>query len=105
MKKIRLKDPVEEILEALDELDRKRSHEEEIDGKQAPHTCSSTVPASETKKAQRQLFKQAVAYARAALADPALRAYYETIAQRQGKRPWGLAFSDGMNGIDLLSEN
>ena len=104
MKKIRLKDPVIDIFGALYEVGLERFHQEEIESKKPPHTCSSTVPASESQKAHRQLFKQAVAYAKAALADPHVRIYYQTIAKQQGKRPWGLAFSDGMNGIDLLSK-
>jgi hypothetical protein len=54
----------------------------------------SRVKWSEAQKVQRQRFKEAVAFAKAALADPKLRARYEKRAQRQGRRAWDAALSD-----------
>jgi hypothetical protein len=60
---------------------------------------------SEAQTAQRQRFREANAYARAAMVDPRVRALYEEKAKGQGKRPRDLAFSDYFQGIDLLSSN
>ena len=63
----------------------------------------SNVEWSEAQKAQRQRFKKAVAYAKAALADPKVHARYEKKAKKQHKRPWDVAVSDYFQGNDLLS--
>lgn len=104
MKKIRLKEPVVDIFGPLYEVGFERFHQQELEKKKPPRKCTITVPPSASQKAQRQLFKKAVTYARRALADPHLRIYYETTARQQGKRPWRLAFYDGMNGIDRLAK-
>ena len=64
----------------------------------------SNVKWSEAQTAHRQRFKEAVAYARAALAEPELRARYDKRAKRQHKRAWDVAMSDYFEGKDLLSE-
>ena len=51
---------------------------------------------SKAQKANRQRFKLAVAYAKAALADPKIRAKYEKMAKKQKKRPWDIALSEGL---------
>ncbi len=53
---------------------------------------------------KRQRFKQAVAYAQAAMADERARAYYEQQAAAQGKRRFDLAVSDYFKGRNLLEE-
>jgi hypothetical protein len=53
---------------------------------------------------QRQRFREVVAYARAALAEPRVRARYEKKAKRQHKRAWDVAVSDYFQGKDLLSK-
>lgn len=55
-------------------------------------------------KAHRRRFKQAVAYARAALADPKVRAKYERTGKKQGKRPWDVAISGYFQGQNLLAK-
>lgn len=50
----------------------------------------SRVKWSDAQRAHRQRFKQAVAYAKAAMADERLRARYEQAAVMQGKRPFRL---------------
>jgi len=62
----------------------------------------SKVKWSKAQEEQRRRFKEAVAYARAALADPKLRARYERKAKRQGKRAWDAAVSDYFQREDLL---
>jgi hypothetical protein len=64
----------------------------------------SKVKWSKAQQAQRQRFKEAVAYARAALAEPKVRARYEKKAKRQHKRAWDVAVSDYFHGKDLLSK-
>jgi hypothetical protein len=58
----------------------------------------SNVKWSEAQKAQRAHFKEAVACARAALADPKVRAQYEERATLENKRAWDLAVSDYFQG-------
>ena len=65
----------------------------------------SRVKWSEAQQAHRQRFKEAVAYAKSALADPQVRAEYERRAAEQHKRPHDLAVSDYFKGRNLLSKN
>jgi len=58
---------------------------------------------SEAQTTQRQRFKQANEYARAAMADPDVRAIYESMAANTKRQPYRLAFSDYFQGKDLLS--
>jgi hypothetical protein len=64
----------------------------------------SNVEWSEAQKAQRERFKQATEYAKAALAEPKVRARYEKTAARQHKRAWDVAMSDYFQGKDMLSK-
>ena len=54
----------------------------------------SHVEWSEAQKAHRLRFKEAVAGAKAALAEPGLRALYEARAARARKRAWDIAVAD-----------
>jgi hypothetical protein len=58
---------------------------------------------SEAQTRQRQHFKEANEYAKAAMADPDVRAVYEKMAAEAGRRPYRLAFSDYFQGKNLLS--
>ena len=62
----------------------------------------SKVKWSKAQKAHRQRFKQASVYAKAALAEPKVRARYERRAKKQHKRPWDVAMSDYFQRKDLL---
>jgi len=62
----------------------------------------SKVKWSKAQREHRQRIKQAVGYARAAMADPNVRAKYEKAAAKQGKRPFDLAVSDFFQGKNLL---
>ena len=64
----------------------------------------SNVEWSEAQHAQRQRFKQANEYAKAAMADPDVRALYENMAVKENKRPYSMAVSDYFKGNDLLSK-
>ena len=63
----------------------------------------SRVKWSEAQQTHRQRFKEAVAYAKAAIAVPEVRAIYEKSATEQHKRPFDLAVSDYFKGRNLLS--
>ena len=62
----------------------------------------SRVKWSKAQKENRQRFKQAVAYSKAAMAEPTVRAHYEKECAQNGKRPYDLAVSDYLKGKNLL---
>lgn len=62
----------------------------------------SNVKWSDAQKAHRQRFKEAVAYAKAAMADPQVRAHYEQVAAEANRTPFSAAVSDYFKGRDLL---
>ncbi len=64
----------------------------------------SSVKWSPAQRAHRERFRNAVAYARRALATPEVRLEYERRAKELDKRPWDLAVSDYFKGRDLLAE-
>jgi hypothetical protein len=63
----------------------------------------SNVTWTDAQKEHRQNFKKAIAYAKAAMATPKVRAVYEKAGKKQNKRPFALAVSDYFKGKDLLS--
>jgi len=63
----------------------------------------SAVEWSPAQQAHRQRFQAAIAYAKAAMADPDARAIYEKQAAAQNKRPFQMAVSDYFKGNNLLS--
>ena len=62
----------------------------------------SHVKWSPAQQAHRQRFKEAVAYARSAMADAQVHARYAQDAAAQGKRPFDLAVSVYFKGRDRL---
>ena len=62
----------------------------------------SRVKWSKKQRENRQRFKEAIAYAKAAMAEPDVRASYEKRATEEGKRPYDLALSDYLKGKNLL---
>lgn len=64
----------------------------------------SNVKWSKAQKTHRLRFKQVVAYANAAMAEPTVRAKYEKAAIKTSKRPFDLAVSDYFKGNDLLAK-
>ena len=64
----------------------------------------SKVKWSKAQKAHRQRFKEATAYAKAAMARPKIRAIYEQTAAKQGRSPFFVAVSDYFKGNNLLKE-
>lgn len=62
----------------------------------------SKVQWSEAQEANRQRFREAMAYAKAAMAEPRIRAIYEKEAPEQNKTRYELAISDYYKGRNLL---
>ena len=54
----------------------------------------SNVQWSDAQRTHRQQFRKANDYAKAAMANPEMRAMYEEMAREQNKRPYHLAVSD-----------
>ena len=79
----------------------RRSHSGKLIAAKMPDM--SNVKWSKAQKAHRQRFKKAVDYAKAAMAEPKVRAKYEKAAVKAGKRPYDLAVSDYFKGKDLLA--
>lgn len=65
-------------------------------------TDMSKVKWSKAQKAHRQRFKQAIAYARKAMANPRLRNHYEKAGKKAGRLAFRMAVSDFFAGKDLL---
>ncbi len=63
----------------------------------------SNVKWSKAQKASRQRFQEASKYAKAAMADPQVRAVYEERAAKEHRQPYRVALSDYLKGKDLLS--
>ena len=78
----------------------RRIHTGEISMSKSPDM--SNVKWSKAQKEHRERFKKAVAYAKAAMAEPKVRARYEKEAAQKNKRPFDLAVSDYFNDRNLL---
>ncbi|WKZ37614.1 MAG: hypothetical protein QY332_06665 [Anaerolineales bacterium] len=100
MAKITLHPMVRRIQGKLGGAVFRRSHTGEMTLVKLPDM--SNVKWSRAQKAHRQRFKKAVAYARAAMADETVRAKYQKIAAKKGKRPFDMAVSDYFKGRNLL---
>ena len=64
----------------------------------------SAVAWSPAQQDHRRRFQAAIAYARAAMADPDVHAVYEKQAVEGNRRPFQMAVSDYFKGNDLLSK-
>ena len=62
----------------------------------------SRVKWSKAQKAHRQRFREAILYARKAMADPRVRADYEKAGKKAGRQPFRVAVSDFFAGKNLL---
>ena len=103
MRKIRLKYPVKDIFGTVYEVGAHVQHPQEEQTVWTPPYESDREP-TDGEKAQRQQFKNASDYARAAKADPEVWTFYQAEAQKQGRQPRNLAMSDYLNGKNLLSK-
>jgi RNA polymerase-interacting CarD/CdnL/TRCF family regulator len=102
MPKVRLNPLIEEIHGTIYDVVFKKSPKGNMIITKRPDMTK--VEWSEAQQAHRERFKQATIYAKAALAEPAVRLRYEKRAKRQHKRLWDVAFSDYFQGKDLLSK-
>ena len=102
MAKIKLSPMLQEVRGRLGDYVFRRTHTGEVILSKVPDM--SKVKWSKAQKAHRQRFKKAVAYARAAMAEPKVRAVYEKMAAKNNKRPFDMAVSDYFKGNDLLSK-
>ena len=64
----------------------------------------SKVKWSKAQKANRTRFGEAIFYAKRAMADPTVRAYYEKAAKKADRQPFRVAASDFLAGNDLLKK-
>ena len=101
MAKVKLNQIVLDVRGKVGEFVFRRTHTGEIILSKSPDM--SNVKWSEAQAAHRQRFKEAIAYAKAAMADPQVRATYEKLAAEQNKRPFDTAVSDYFKGNNLLS--
>ena len=100
MAKVRLHALIEEINGTLYDVVFKRAPNGDQIVTRRPDM--SNVEWSDAQRAHRERFRQAVVYAKAALAEPKLRARYERRAKRQKKRAWDVAMADYFAGKNLL---
>ena len=64
----------------------------------------SQVEWSEAQKANRARFREAIAYARQAMADPTVRAHYEKLGKEANRQAFRVAVSDFCAGKNLLKK-
>jgi hypothetical protein len=64
----------------------------------------SRVKWTRAQMANRERFRQAISYAKRAMADPTIRAHYETIADKDNRQAFRVAVSDFLAGNDLLKK-
>ena len=97
---VKLNPILKQVRGQLGEAVFRRSHNGKISMMRKPDM--SNVVWSEKQIAHRERFRQAVAYARAAMADPQISDRYRLAAERVGQRPFDLAVSDFFKGRDML---
>ena len=100
--KVKFNKSIEAMWGRLDGLVFRRSYGGRVVVSASPNM--SRVKWSEAQKAHRKRFREAVTYAKAAMADPQVRARYEREAASKGKRPFDMAVSDYFKGRDLRNE-
>ena len=100
MAKVTLNPMIEEITGKLGNYVFRRAPSGKLILGKAPDM--SRVKWSKAQKENRQHFKKAVAYSKAAMAEPNVRAHYQKEATEKGKRPYDLAVSDFLRGKNLL---
>ena len=64
----------------------------------------SNVKWSKAQKAHRARFREAIIYARRAMADPKACAYYEKTGKKAHRQPFRVAVSDFFEGKNLLEK-
>ena len=64
----------------------------------------SNVKWSKAQKANRERFREAIHYAKQAMADPKVRAHYEKARKKANRQPFRVAVSDFLAGKNLLEK-
>lgn len=102
MAKVQLNPALKQISGKIGDLVFRIAHNGKLSLVRSPDM--SRVKWSSAQEQHRQRFKQAVAYAKAAMQDPELRAIYQQMASEKkgNKRPFDMAVSDYFQGSDLL---
>ena len=62
----------------------------------------SGVKWSKAQKESRERFREAIRYAKHAMADPEVRAHYEKLGKKANRQPFRVAVSDFLAGRNLL---
>ena len=101
MAKVTLNPTIREIYGQMDNIVFRRTQDGQIGLMKKPDM--SRVVWSPAQEAQRERFRDANRYARAAMADPRTRAIYEREAAASGRHLYRLAVSDYFKGRNLLS--
>ena len=104
MAKIKLNPLLEFIRGKIDKAVFRRTHTGEVILSKSPDM--SEVVWSEAQEAHRARFRRAVKYAREALADPELKAFYlqMSLEVKNSRRPFDMAVSDYFKGNNLVHE-
>ena len=104
MAKVQFHPLFEKLTGQIDGLVFRLSHNGKISAYVSPDM--SGVKWSAAQQAQRERFAEASAYAKAAIADPHIRAIYEQMSMEKkgNKRPYDMALSDYSHGNNLLGE-
>lgn len=100
MAKITLNPMIDELSGKIGQFVLRRAPSGKLILSKAPDM--SSVKWSRAQKENRERFKKAVAYSKAVMANPNVRAHYEKEAAKKGKRPYDLAVSDYLKGNNLL---
>ncbi len=99
MAKVELNPMFKKVSGSLDDICFRRMHGRQTIMKKPD---MSQVEWSDAQTAHRQRFREAAAYATAAMENAEVRAHYLDEAARKDKRPRDLAVSDFFKGVDLL---
>ena len=104
MARVRLHPLFEELRGKVKGIVFRLAHNGKISAYMSPDM--SHVKWSPAQVAHRERMAEASAYARAAIADPQIRAIYEhmSVERKGNKRPYDMALSDYYNGNNLLGD-
>src|ERR671913_490626 len=102
MAKVKLNASLEEMRGKIGNMVYRRT----ASGKTITTKCPdmSNVEWSPAQIEQRERLTQANAYAKAAMADPKVRAIYEKMAKKKKRQPYRVAISDYCAGNNLLAK-
>jgi len=97
--KVILNPIIEELRGAMDDFVYRTSPNGKVYLSKTPDM--SKVKWSKAQRQSRQRFQEASQYAKAAMADPQLRAIYAERAAKEHRVPYRVALSDYLKGVDL----